>query len=151
MDKIDRKILAQLQQNGKISLTELAELVNVSLSACQRRVKSLEQAGVIQYYRAVISPKTLGLGFSAIVFISVKTGDRESLDQFEQALQSLPEVVKAQRLFGDPDYMLHVVSENLDSFQQFYDKHLTSLPNVLRLSSTIVMKEIVDKGLPIEG
>ena len=149
MDKIDRKILALLQQNGRISLTELAEKVNISLSPCQRRVKALEQAGIIEGYCININPQKLGLGFSAIVFASLKKGDTESMDEFEGELQHLPEVVQAQRLFGDPDYMLHIVTEDLNSFRELYDKRLAALPHVLRLSSTLVMKEIVKKGLPI--
>lgn len=149
MDKIDRKILALLQQNGRISLTELAEKVNISLSPCQRRVKALEQAGIIEGYFTNLNPQKLGLGFSAIVFASLKKGDTESMDEFEGELQHLPEVVQAQRLFGDPDYMLHIVTQDLNSFRELYDKRLAALPHVLRLSSTLVMKEIVKKGLPI--
>lgn len=149
MDKIDRKILAILQANGRISLTELAEKVNISLSPCQRRVKALEQEGIIENYQTNLNSQKLGLGFSAIVFASLKKGDTESMDEFEGELKLLPEVVQAQRLFGDPDYMMYIVTKNLDSFRELYDKRLAALPHVLRLSSTLVMKEIVKKGLPI--
>ncbi|AUI66016.1 MULTISPECIES: Lrp/AsnC family transcriptional regulator [Glaesserella] len=151
MDRIDRKILAEMQKNGRISLTELADKIGISLSPCQRRVKQLEQNGVIQGYQTVIDPKAVGLDFSAIVFVTLKNVVMDDVAKFELALQDLPEIIQAQRLFGDIDYILHIVTPSLESFQLFYDKKLTSLPNVLRLSSTLVMKEVVPKrALPLK-
>ncbi|PJG82473.1 Lrp/AsnC family transcriptional regulator [Caviibacterium pharyngocola] len=150
MDKIDKKIIAELQKNGRISLTELCEKVGISLSPCQRRVKLLEQSGVISGYRAEISPELAGFHFSAIVFVVLKDVISEHIDRFENALADIPQITQAQRLFGDTDYMLHITTENLDAFQQLYDKTLSKLPNVHRMNSTLVMKEIVAKrGLPI--
>ncbi|WP_373779172.1 Lrp/AsnC family transcriptional regulator [Glaesserella sp.] len=151
MDKIDRKILAEMQKNGRISLTELADKVGISLSPCQRRVKQLEQSRIITGYQIAIEPKQVGLNFSAIVFATLKNVVMEDVEKFEHALQDLPEIVQAQRLFGDIDYILHIVTPSIEDFQLFYDRCLTRLPNIQRLNSTLVMKEIVPKrGLPLK-
>ena len=150
MDRIDRKILAQLHADGRLSLTELAERVGLSLSPCHRRVRALEESGVILGYRALLAPKELGLGFSAIVFVTLREVTRQAITDFEAALLEVPQIVEAQRLFGDPDYLLQVITKDLDAFQQLYDESLTSLPNVQRLVSTLVMKNVInDRVLPL--
>jgi DNA-binding Lrp family transcriptional regulator len=150
MDLFDRKILATLQDDGRLTITELAERVGLSLSPCHRRLRTLEQSGVIRGYRAQLDPGMLGLNFSAIVFVTLREGDREAVDTFERSVLDLPQVVQAQRLFGDPDYMLRVISRDLPAFQRLYDEHLSALPGVQRLSSTLVMKDVVqDRPLPL--
>lgn len=143
MDAIDRKILATLQSEGRLSATDLAARVGLSLSPCHRRLRALEQAGVITDYRATIDPAKLGLGFSAIVFATLGEGSRDNVLSFETALFKVPEIIQAQRLFGDPDYMLHVITEDLATFQRLYDDSLLALPHVTRLSSTLVMKNVI--------
>ncbi|MFI8372997.1 Lrp/AsnC family transcriptional regulator [Pseudomonas helleri] len=150
MDRIDRKILAQLHADGRLSLTELAERVGLSLSPCHRRVRALEESGVILGYRALLDPKELGLGFSAIVFVTLREVTRQAITDFEAALLDVAQIVEAQRLFGDPDYLLQVITKDLAAFQQLYDESLTSLPNVQRLVSTLVMKNVInDRVLPL--
>jgi DNA-binding Lrp family transcriptional regulator len=150
MDRVDRKILAELQVDGRQSLTELAEKVGLSLSPCHRRVRALEESGVIQGYRATIEPSQMGLNFSAIVFVTLREGHRQAVQDFEEALVGIGHILQAQRLFGDPDYLLHVVTKDLPAFQQLYDESLSKLPNVLRLTSTLVMKRVIqDRPLPI--
>jgi DNA-binding Lrp family transcriptional regulator len=152
MDVIDRKILAQLQVDGRLTVTELADRVGLSLSPCHRRVRSLEEAGVIRDYRARLDAAALGLNFRAIVFATLREGDRTAVQAFEAAVSALPEVIQAQRLFGDPDYILHVVCADLDAFQKLYDDRLSALPKVQRLTSTLVMKSVVeDRLLPLSG
>jgi DNA-binding Lrp family transcriptional regulator len=110
----------------------------------------LEQVGVISGYRATIDPATVGLNFSAIVFVTLREGTSDSVQSFESALVDIPEIIQAQRLFGDPDYMLHVVTRDLKAFQTLYDRSLSALPSVLRLTSTLVMKSIVqNRPLPL--
>ena len=104
---------------------------------------------MIRGYQACLAPQKLGLGFEAIVFVSLKSGDNQNIALFEQAVADITEITRAQRLFGDPDYILHIVSESLESFQLFYDKYLTYIPNVARLISTLVMKSVVERGLPV--
>ena len=150
MDRIDRKILAQLQADGRLSVTELAERVGLSLSPCHRRVRALEDSGVILGYRALLAPSELGLNFSAMVFVTLREVTRQALADFETAVIETSQIVDAQRLFGDPDYLLHVVAADLPAFQQLYDERLTSLPNVQRLTSTLVMKRVIqDRMLPL--
>ena len=150
MDRIDRNILAQLQADGRLSLTELADRVGLSLSPCHRRVRALEDSGVILGYRALLAPSELGLNFSAMVFVTLREVTRQAISDFEAAVIETSQIVDAQRLFGDPDYLLHVVAADLPAFQQLYDERLTSLPNVQRLTSTLVMKRVIqDQMLPL--
>ena len=150
MDRIDRNILAQLQADGRLSLTELADRVDLSLSPCHRRVRALEDSGVILGYRALLAPSELGLNFSAMVFVTLREVTRQAIADFEAAVIETSQIVDAQRLFGDPDYLLHVVAADLPAFQQLYDERLTSLPNVQRLTSTLVMKPVIqDRMLPL--
>ncbi|QOI57956.1 Lrp/AsnC family transcriptional regulator [Rouxiella badensis] len=150
MDKADCNILAWLQRDGRLSLTELAERVGISLSSCQRRVKSLEQDGVITGYQANLDPASFGLNFSAIVFVTLREGDRQAVSNFEAAVKDIPQVIQAQRLFGDPDYLLHVITRDLPAFQELYDEKLSGMAGVQRLTSTLVMKTVVkDRALPV--
>jgi len=150
MDKVDCNILAELQQDGRISLTDLAERVGISLSSCQRRVRSLEQDGVISGYRANLDPTRFGLNFSAIVFVTLREGDRQAVSNFENAVKEIPQIIQAQRLFGDPDYLLQFITRDLSDFQLLYDEKLSGLAGVQRLTSTLVMKTVIkDRALPV--
>mgnify|MGYP003620244361 FL=1 len=152
MDVIDRKILAQLQVDGRLTVTELADRVGLSLSPCHRRVRALEQEGAITGYRANLDPSKMGFNSVTPVFATLREGDRTAVQAFEAAVSALPEVIQAQRLFGDPDYILHVVCADLDAFQKLYDNRLSALPKVQRLTSTLVMKSVVeDRLLPLSG
>ena len=151
MDHIDRKILAELQKDGRLSVTELSERIGLSLSPCQRRLRALEQAQVISGYRATIDPKAVGLEFSAIVFATLRHMAVKDVTSFEDALRDIPEITQAERLFGEPDYMLQIVTRDLNAFQTLYDRRLLALPGLLRLTSTIVMKSICrNRPLPLE-
>lgn len=150
MDDIDRKILAELQQDGRLTLTELAERVRLSVSPCHRRLRALERSGVISGYRAHLDPAALGLGFEALVFVSMREATRESIGAFETAVADIPQVLLAQRLFGDPDYLLRVIARDLPDFQRLYDDRLSTLPGVQRVASTLVMKSVVEnRPLPL--
>ena len=143
MDAVNRKILALLQEDGRLTVTELAERVGLSISPCHRRVRELERSGAIRGYRAVVDAEAIGLGFEAIVFITMRQEDRETLLGFEAGLAAIPQVVQAERLFGDPDYLLRVVTADLAAYQRLQDEKLSVLPGVLRMTSTLVMKRIV--------
>ncbi|MBA0053602.1 Lrp/AsnC family transcriptional regulator [Streptomyces sp. AJS327] len=144
MDSLDRKILAELQQDGRLTVTELAARVQLSVSPCHRRLRDLERAGAIRGYRAVVDPAALGLDFSALVFATLRWEDPDTVTAFEGAVTAIPNVLQAQRLFGEPDYLLRVVATDLTAFQQLYDHELARLPGVQRLTSTLVMKHVVD-------
>ena len=151
MDKIDKKILAELQEDGRLSLTDLAAKVGLSLSPCHRRVRALEDEGIIKGYKVLLDQSKIGMAFSTIVFVTLKEGDRDAVLTFEKAIIDIPQITNAQRLFGDPDYLLQVVTKDLDSFQKLYDNYLAAISGVQRLTSTMVMKNVVqDRKLYIE-
>ncbi len=145
MDSIDRKILALLQEDGRLTVTDLAAKVGLSLSPCHRRLRDLERTGTIRGYRALVNPAAVGLTFQALVFVTMRQEDRDTLLGFEAAVAGIPQVIQAQRLFGDPDYLLRIVTADLRAYQQLEDDVLAALPGVQRLNSTLVMKQVVDE------
>ena len=150
MDVIDRKILAALQEDGRLTVTELAARVGLSVSPCHRRLRELERSGAIRGYRAVVDAAAVGLTFEAVVFATLRQADHDTISTFEQAAADIPYVLQVQRLFGDPDYLLRVVARDLPAYTQLYDEQLAALPGVLRLNSTLVMKSVVEtRPLPL--
>ena len=150
MDAIDRAILAELQADGRLTVTELADRVRLTPGPCHRRLRELERSGVITGYRALVDPAAVGMGFEALVQVTLDRGDAATVTAFETAITALPEVRHAERLFGDPDYLLRVTARDLDSFAALRDQKLATLPGIQRLTSTIVMKRIVDnRPLPL--
>jgi DNA-binding Lrp family transcriptional regulator len=103
MDAIDRKIIAVLQAEGRLTVTELAQRVGLSVAPCHRRLRELERAGAIRGYRAVVDPAVIGLGFEVLVFVTMDREDATTIARFEQGLAEVAEVRHAERLFGDPD------------------------------------------------
>jgi DNA-binding Lrp family transcriptional regulator len=149
VDKIDRKILALLQEDGRLTVTDLAARVGLSLSPCHRRLRELERDGTIRGYRAVVDADAVGLKFQALMFVTMRQEDRDTLLAFEAAVAQIPNIVQAQRLFGDPDYLLRIVTADLAAYQQLEDDTLAALPGIQRLNSTLVMKHVVnDRPLP---
>ncbi len=152
MDDIDRRILAELQADGRLTVTELADRVQLTPAPCHRRLRELERTGVIIGYRAVLNPAAVGLGFEAIVSVTLDRGDAGTVAAFEAALAAVPQIRHAERLFGDPDYLLRVVATDLNDYAALRDHKLATLPGVQRITSTIVMKRIVDnRPLPLPG
>ncbi len=143
MDDIDKKIIALLQEDGRLSVTDISSQVGLSLSPCHRRIRNMEEDGIISGYRAQIDPSRIGLGFSAIVFVTLRESNSTAVEAFEKAVLGIRQVILAQRLFGDPDYFLQIVTVNLSYFQKLYDEKLSKLPYVQRLTSTLVMKTVV--------
>ena len=150
MDRIDRNILLALQERDRLTLAEIADRVRLSVSSSHRRLRTLEATGAITGYRAVIDPSAVGLDFEALVFVTMRSGEKATLTAFESAVTELPNVVSAQRLFGEPDYLLRVLVADLAAFQRLYDEHLAGLPGVGNLRSTLVMRTVVeDRGVPL--
>ncbi len=149
MDRIDRKILAELQADGRLSVTDLAARIGLSISPTHRRLRDLEASGAIRGYRAIVDPEVVGLTFEALVFITMKQEDRDTLLGLEEALAAIPNVLQAQRLFGDPDYLVRVRTADLAAYADLEDNTLSALPGVQRLNSTLVMKQVVtDRAIP---
>ena len=138
MDKYDKEILSVLLENGKIQLSELSKKTNLSVSSCQRRVKNLEESGVIESYQAVVNPKLVGMGFQAL---SQAAG--EKITEFEKALEKISCIIEAHRIFGEQDYVLLVATPDLTAYQEAYDTQLSSLPNIKKVETTLLMKEII--------
>ncbi|HKU29550.1 MULTISPECIES: Lrp/AsnC family transcriptional regulator [Arthrobacter] len=150
IDGIDRTILRHLKEDGRITATALAGKVGLTVAPCHRRLRDLEASGVIRGYRADIDPAAIGLGFEAIVFVTLRQVDRATMSDFEDRVAAIPNIVEAQRLFGSPDYLLRVIAADLPAYQRFYDDQLTALPAVERLTSTLVMKNLkTNTGPPV--
>jgi DNA-binding Lrp family transcriptional regulator len=145
MDAIDRKIIAELETEGRLTVTELAQRVNLSVAPCHRRLRELERTGAIRGYRAIVDPAAIGVGFEVLVSVTMDREDAATIEKFESGLAQVAEVRHAERLFGDPDYLVRVVTADIDSYQRLRDEKLATLPGVQRLSSTIVMKRVVDE------
>jgi DNA-binding Lrp family transcriptional regulator len=150
MDAIDRQMLAELQAEGRLTVAELAERVRLTAGPCHRRLRELERSGAIRGYRAVVDAAAVGLGFEVLVSVTMDREDAGTITAFEAALAAVPEVRHAERLFGDPDYLLRVATADLAAYAALRDEKLATLPGVQRLTSTIVMKRVVDdRPLPL--
>jgi DNA-binding Lrp family transcriptional regulator len=144
VDAIDRKILALLQSAGRLTITELSGRVGLSVAPCHRRVRELERSGAIRGYRAVVDPAILGRGFEVLVAVTMDREDADTIAAFEAGLAAVPDVTHAERLFGEPDYLVRVATADIAAYQRLRDETLARLPGVLRMTSTIVMKRVVD-------
>ncbi|MEU7405938.1 Lrp/AsnC family transcriptional regulator [Streptomyces sp. NPDC044948] len=142
MDKTDRAILAHLMENGRLANTELADLVGLSPSPCLRRVRQLENSGVITGYRATVEPAAVGRGFQVLLHVEMAVQDRATTEAFEAAVGELDEVANCLRMFGQPDYLLWIAVPDLDAYERFYMASLTDLPGVARTHSQFTMKTI---------
>ena len=150
MDSIDRKILAELEHDGRLTVTELADRVGLSIAPCHRRLRELERSGVIVGYRAVVDPASVGLGVEVLANVTMDRGDFDTIAAFEEGIAAVPEVRHAERLFGVPVYLLRVVAPSLEDYGTLRDQKLATLPGVRQITSTIVMKTVVDnRPLPI--
>ncbi len=142
MDDVDRDILRQLQLRGRIANNELARLVGLSPSPCLRRVRNLEAAGVIEGYTAVLDREAIGCAYEPIVWVTLSAVTRESMLEFESAIDEIPQIVEAARMMGQPDYLLRVVAADADDFEALYIDRLARLPHVQTLTSQLAMKVV---------
>lgn len=140
MDRTDRAIIDELRENARLSNVELAERVNLSPSPCLRRVRALEQAGVIRGYRADIDPAAIGRGFEVEVMIEITHKDRATVEDFERRIAALDEVLECRRMFGIPDYLIRVAVADTAAYEAFYMNELAELPGIGRVSSQFTMK-----------
>lgn len=144
MDAIDRQIIAELERDGRLSVADLAARVQLTAAPCSRRLRELERSGVIVGYRAVVDRAQLGLNFEALVNVTMGAEDAKTIAAFEAGVADLTEVRHAERLFGDPDYLLRVVARDIDDYASIRDEKIATLPGIQRITSTIVMRQIVD-------
>eukprot|EP00873_Tetraselmis_striata_P032775 jgi/Tetstr1/453039/TSEL_040075.t1 len=139
IDAIDRNILRALRQDGRISNVDLAERVNLSPSACLRRVQELERAGVIRGYRAVTDPERMGRGFVAYVMVGLSSHTKAAQEGFERAMAVAPEVVECHNIAGAFEYLLRVESADLADYKRFHTEVLGTRDHVHAITSYIVM------------
>jgi len=152
LDRIDRAILHELQLDGRLSNVELARRVNLSDSACLRRVRSLEELGVIAGYAMLVDQAKVGYVSTVFVQISLDRQQREDLENFERAVSEVPEVMECYLMTGDADFLLRVVASDATDFERIHSKYLTRLPGVTRVRSSFSLRTIVKKTeLPIRA
>lgn len=125
LDEMDRRILRVLQRDGRIQNTELAQEVGLSPSPCLRRVRLLEEAGVIERYVAVLNPAQVGVGMTLFTRVWLTAQDAETIDHFIEAMRQLPQVLECYIMLGDSDAMLRVAVQDLDDYRRFQTTHLT--------------------------
>ena len=151
IDRHDRKILEVLQGDGRISNQELAERIGLSPSPCLRRVKALEEAGVIVGYRALLASRPLGLTLTALVFISMDRHTPDRFSSFEARIAELPEVLECLLITGQAaDYQLKVIVRDMDAYQDLLLNKITRIDGVTGVHSSFVLRRAVDKtALPV--
>jgi DNA-binding Lrp family transcriptional regulator len=141
-DRADRLILETLQRNARITNAALAEKVHLSESACLRRVRSLEQSGLISGYSALVNQEKAGFPVNVFVNITLDRQDQKDLQAFEQAVRRIPEVMECYLMTGDYDYLLRVVVADTADFERIHSQHLTRLPSVIRVHSSFALRTV---------
>ena len=142
LDQTDRRILAALQRNGRLSNVELAEEVGLSPSPCLRRVRQLEQAGFIDRYVALLNPRKLGYPMTVFVWVWLKSHDQDSANKVIAAIQELPQVVECHFMAGDADFLLRVVAADLDDYRRFQAEYLGRIEGVRSLKTEIPLQKV---------
>jgi Lrp/AsnC family transcriptional regulator, leucine-responsive regulatory protein len=142
LDAVDRKILVELQANGRMSLAELADKVGLSASPCLRRVRMLEKAGVITRYVAVLDQRAVGLPVSVFVSIKLERQKQDALDRFAKAIELWPEVLECYLMTGPRDYWLRVVVPDLAAYERFVKQKLTRLEGIASIESSFALEQV---------
>lgn len=142
LDVIDRKILAALQSDGRATMQELAEKVGLSVSPCHRRVKLLEERGVITRYAAMVDQTSLGLPVSVFISIKLERQKEEDLTRFAKAISNWSEVLECYLMTGNRDYLLRVVAKDLSSYEKFLRTKLTRLNGIASIESSFALSQV---------
>jgi DNA-binding Lrp family transcriptional regulator len=151
LDAIDRRLLAELQEEGRITNVELASRVGLTAPPCLRRVRTLEESGIIKGYHAELDPAALGFAIMVFAMVSLKSQAEDALRQFEDHMRSLPEVRECHMLNGEIDFILKIVSKDLQSFQEFLTSKLTPAPNVASVKTSLTIRTAKKlPGVPVE-
>ncbi len=151
LDKIDKKILRDLQDNGRITNVELAKNAGISAPPCLRRVRALEDAGYIKSYHAKVDPAVLGFAVTIFALVKLTSQAEKDLMKFEAQVNAWPMVRECHMLAGDVDFMLKIVAKDWDTYQEFLTHHLTAAPNVTSVKSSLAIRSSKEApGVPIE-
>lgn len=152
LDDIDYAILALLQRDGRISNVDLAHKVQLTAPPCLRRVRALEERGYIRSYHALLDCAALGYGIMVFAMVSLKSQAEADLQAFEDYVETLPEVRECHMLNGEIDFMIKIIAHDLQSFQKFLTRHLTSAPNVASVKTSLTIRTSKNEiGVPIES
>jgi len=152
LERKDRVILSELQRDSRLTMQQLADKVGMSSSACWRRVRSLEDAGVINRYAAILDTKKAGFTLSSMTLVTLARHERQHVDNFIKEVMRHPEVLECFATSGESDFHLRVVVEDMDAYNAFLDDFIFRLPGVSQVRSDIVLKEIkVDTALPFRS
>lgn len=150
MDQKDQDILSQLQKNGRMSISELAHSVNLSDTPCLRRVKKLENSGVISGYYAKLNNKSLDLNVLVYAFVKLRANSDQYAEQFEQATSELDNVLECSVISGEHDYLLKIIAKDLEGYEKFVKKSLGNISAIAGIESTVVLKQTFSKtALPL--
>ncbi len=151
VDRIDRKILTILQQQGRISNQDLADLVGISTAACWRREKALRERGLLRRYVALVDPRASGLALTVFLQISMHRHGRASFDAFEEAVRNRAEVLECHAVAGDPDFLLKVLVPDMETYDRFLEDFLFNLPEVAQVRSNFALRELkYETALPLD-
>jgi Lrp/AsnC family transcriptional regulator, leucine-responsive regulatory protein len=152
LDRYDRAILRVLQQDARITNALLASRVSLSESACLRRVRALEESGLIQGYTALIDQQRAGFPMNVFVSITLDRQSQTGLEAFESAVRKVPEVMECYLMTGEHDYLLRLVVADLKDFERVHSQHLTALPSVARVQSSFALRTVTRAaGLPVRS
>ena len=146
LDDLDLKILNELQNDGKISNVDLANIVDISPPSCLRRVKSLEEKGFIRGYNAILNPELLGFKVTVFAYVGLESQAESDLQTFEKYISLFPEVRECHMLIGEIDFLLKIVAEDWDHFQKFLTQNLTQAPKVSNVKTSLNIRST--KSLP---
>ena len=147
LDSIDRKIIGVLQNDGRTSNADLAENINLSASACHRRVQRLHSTGIIKNYVALLNSRLVGLPTTVFVEITLSGQADEVLDAFERQVQLIPDVLECHLMSGSADYLLKVVAKDTDDFARIHRKYLARLPGVAQMHSSFSLRSVSNLSL----
>ena len=150
MNRFDRLILEALQRDGRISNKQLAQQVHLSESACLRRVRALEEHGMIERYVAIVSQSKAGMPGDVLVHIGLHREEQSELAAFEEAVRNIPEVMECYLMTGEFDYLLRVVVADMADFERIHKEELTRLPGVARVNSSVAIRTVLKRtALPL--
>ncbi len=145
LDRVDRRILHELQADGRLSNTTLAERINLSESACLRRVRRLEESGMLRGYVALVDQSGAGYPGNVFVRVTLESQQRDDLAAFEAAVRNLAEVMECYLMSGDADYLLRVIVNDARDYERIHSQFLTRLPGVDRVHSSFALRTVVKK------
>ncbi len=145
LDRTDYRILHHLQNDGRLTNLELAERVGLSPSPCLRRVRALEETGILKRYVGIVDAKAVGLPISAFINVSLRSQEVGALDMFQDAVRSFPEVMECYLMTGNSDYLLRVVMPDLESYERFLAEKLTRIPGIGNIQTSFALKPVVTR------